>query len=70
MSGWKSCRNCGLEVCRNIVLGCEKPHTEPCDNWRKIPCRNCSGALSEPREHNGIMYRHCYSCHFEFEEVF
>ena len=29
-------------------------------------CR-CGGTLSEIREHNGKKYRHCYSCHFEFE---
>ena len=31
-------------------------------------CPKCGGALSEIREHNGKKYRHCYGCHFEFEE--
>lgn len=33
-----------------------------------IPCPSCGGILSEVREYNGIKYRHCYACHFEFEE--
>lgn len=45
--------------------------------WEKIgkdlfldvkSCPFCGGTLSEIREHNGKKYRHCYSCHFEFEE--
>ena len=32
------------------------------------PCQYCGGILSEIREHNSRKYRHCYACHFEFEE--
>ena len=32
-----------------------------------IPCPSCGGTLSEVRESKGKKYRHCYSCHFEFE---
>ena len=35
---------------------------------RKNKCQRCGGTLSEIREHNGRRYRHCYACHFEFEE--
>lgn len=31
-------------------------------------CPACGGILSRPREHDGILLRHCYSCHFEFKE--
>lgn len=64
----KSCNNCGFEVCRKSVL--RQPDTssiEPCEFWMKIPCQYCGGALSEIRA-NGK--RHCYACHFEFEDVF
>lgn len=30
-------------------------------------CPFCGGILSEVRERNGVKYRHCYSCNFEFE---
>ena len=35
---------------------------------RKRTCPKCGGLLSAVREHRGKRYRHCYSCHFEFEE--
>lgn len=31
-------------------------------------CRFCGGRLSTLRDYNGRRLRHCYSCHFEFEE--
>ena len=31
-------------------------------------CPSCGGDLSETRIQNGRRLRHCYSCHFEFEE--
>ena len=31
-------------------------------------CPKCHGILSDIRTHNGKKYRHCYACHFEFEE--
>lgn len=31
-------------------------------------CPFCHGTLSNPRHQNGRRLRHCYSCHFEFEE--
>ncbi len=65
MTDWKSCDNCGMfpltTYCR------EKTNAVICDYWKPIPCKRCGGALSEIREHNGKKYRHCYSCHFEFE---
>lgn len=42
--------------------------------WRRAHCIRlglcpfCLGALSEMRIQNGRRLRHCYSCHFEFEE--
>ena len=57
MTGWKSCGNCSRHHCN-------------CENlklWKPIPCPHCGGALSEIREHKGKKYRHCFSCHFEFE---
>lgn len=64
MSEWRSCDNCRIkERC--------KP-AEECLNksdpfwWLPIPCKNCGGALSEKRYHNGKAYRHCYACHAEF----
>ena len=68
MGDYKSCYNCGFGSCRFNVLSAPEPYTDPCDYWRKIPCPNCGGILSEAREHNGKKYRHCYSCHFEFPE--
>lgn len=61
----KSCNNCGFDVCRKSVLRQPDTSTEPCEFWRKIPCPYCGGALSEVRA-NGK--RHCFACHFEFEE--
>ena len=31
-------------------------------------CPFCHGRLSETRIQNGRRLRHCYSCHFEYEE--
>ena len=31
-------------------------------------CPYCHGVLSSTRIQNGRRLRHCYSCHFEFEE--
>ena len=63
MAIWKTCGNCnrsGTEYCdlchRTTVL------------WRAIYCEKCGGILSEVREHNDKKYRHCYACHFEYEE--
>lgn len=57
MSDYQSCRNCSRHHC----------HCENLALWKPIPCPSCGGILSEVREHNGKRYRHCYSCHFEFE---
>ena len=62
----KSCDNCGFNICREIVFRYYTPNTEPCSEWKKLPCPRCGGALSTTREHNGRKYRHCYSCHKEF----
>ena len=68
MSG-KSCENCEDQKCYVIMRRAGYDTTIPCDSdWQRIPCPKCGGALSETREHNGRRYRHCYSCHFEFEE--
>lgn len=57
MTEWRSCGNCSRHNCN-------------CENlklWKPIECSHCGGALSEIREHKGKKYRHCFSCHFEFE---
>jgi len=70
MDDWKSCDNC-----RSIVdpswCACRNCHDDEGNKdksmWEKIPCRRCSGALSEIRiDKDGRPYRHCYSCHGEF----
>ena len=30
-------------------------------------CPSCGGLLSEPRQFGEKKWRHCYSCHFEYE---
>jgi hypothetical protein len=65
MGDWKSCENCRDQECYEAQAGLFTEIT--CECWEPIRCR-CGGALSEIREHNGKRYRHCYSCHFEFEE--
>lgn len=61
MSGW-TCANCGLQntivcdVCFELI------------GWDKIKCPSCGGALSEIRTDGKRFWRHCFSCHFEFEE--
>lgn len=74
MSNYKSCGNCSSVSCSEKndpeLADAFKKLTGgyiPC-NWKKIPCPNCGGILSEIREHNGNLYRHCFSCHFEFNE--
>lgn len=64
---WKTCDNC-----INLY---DPYYCDRCldrDEWKPIPCPLCGGALSEVREHirprQQRMYRHCYSCHFEFKE--
>lgn len=63
MASWKSCKNC---------INLYDPYY--CDNcldrdeWEPIPRPLCGGILSDIREHNGKKYRHCYACHFEYEE--
>lgn len=32
-------------------------------------CPFCAGELSDWREHRGRRLKHCFACHFEFEEV-
>ena len=66
MTNWKSCDNCDNYLCYKHIVerGIE---TNVCIDWKPILCR-CGGVLSEIRENNGKKYRHCYSCHFEFEE--
>ena len=61
MSDWKSCDNC-IEKARHNCKG----YNGGCIDWKPIPCKNCGGALSEKRYHNGKAYRHCYACHAEF----
>lgn len=72
MSSWKSCENCAdKKICytiNGVYLSYKKQQLQfKCSNWRPMRCR-CGGALSTIREHNGKLYRHCYSCHFEFFE--
>ena len=65
-NSWKSCNNCS-----NMDCSWDRDEFffqfEICKRWKPMPCKNCGGALSKIREHNGKKYRHCYSCHFEFE---
>lgn len=68
MTDWKSCENCSNDDCPWNHDGAA------CNRWEPIRCR-CGGALSdilERKDKNGKVikrYRHCYSCHFEFEEA-
>ena len=68
MNDWKSCQNCSQQ-------NCKWHHIFPfyCGSWKPIPCKYCGGPLSEIREYRVgkyklKLYRHCYSCHFEFFE--
>lgn len=68
---YKSCGNCDLSEhgdCAAIpgltFWECARIY----QGWHPIPCPSCGGVLSEIREHEGKRYRHCYACHFEFEE--
>lgn len=64
------CSECGhiqyncwdLDNCDNFCHFCGA------DMRDSLRCKFCGGLLSEVREHNGKKYRHCFSCHFEFEE--
>lgn len=67
MKNWKSCDNCDNYQCYKHIVARGIKTEEPCSDWEPILCR-CGGTLSEIREHNGRKYRHCYACHFEFEE--
>lgn len=60
---YKSCGNCkwGDTKC-DLYLEIDGE----CMFWHQIPCPRCGGILSETREHKGVKYRHCYSCHAEF----
>ena len=40
-----------------------------CDEGRVYSCPFCGGKLSTIRKSEGREYRHCYSCHFEWEET-
>lgn len=51
--------HCGAEACDG-GSGYE-------DNRVRI-CRRCGGKLSTLRIQNGRRLRHCFSCHFDFEE--
>lgn len=68
MSDYKSCRNCAVIFCYDYRKEKGLDTTLNYADWRCIPCPSCGGILSEVREHNGKRYRHCYACHFEFEE--
>ena len=75
---WKTCGNCVRNRINRMVgeyLACGETHKYWCNHlsqemafWEQIPCPLCGGILSEIREHNGKKYRHCYACHFEYEE--
>ena len=68
MTDWRRCDNCFHfgKICSGGFV--EICITRKVSGWNPIPCKNCGGALSEIREHNGRRYRHCYACHFEFFE--
>ena len=61
---YKLCGNCNTRGTVECVL-CQGTG----ELWAKIPCPYCGGVLSELRQHNNRVYRHCFSCNFEFEEV-
>ena len=63
MSNWQTCDNC-----IGSTIECKPGRKDACYMWYQISCPLCGGALSEVREHNGKKYRHCYACHFEYEE--
>lgn len=66
---YESCDNCGDRKCSEQLAKTGHDMTIPCiHDWKPMPCPSCGGILSEAREHNGKRYRHCYACHFEFEE--
>lgn len=67
MASWKKCGNCRFNE------NCDEEDRHLCENtgrpfWREMPCPLCGGILSDVREHDGIRYRHCFACHFEFKE--
>lgn len=66
MSDWKSCENCEDQHCYSLMKMEGLTVESACIDWKPLRCR-CGGALSTTRYHNGKPYRHCYSCHFEFE---
>lgn len=66
MASWKSCGNCMRNTKCPYWVFCEDKRSYMIA-WEPIPCLLCGGILSEVREHNGKKYRHCFSCHFEFE---
>ena len=65
----KACDNCGKVKCREsqIKNGADITTETNCDYWSKLPCEFCGGMMSVTRGHNGKLYRHCFSCHFESE---
>ena len=70
---WKTCDNCyEKRACDCMSLFPKECRLYGLKYWKPIPCPFCGGALSEVREHirprQQRMYRHCYSCHFEFKE--
>lgn len=67
MSNWQSCGNCRRNTKCPYWVFCEDKRSYMIA-WEPIPCPLCGGILSEVREHNGMKYRHCYACHFEYEE--
>lgn len=56
----RSCGNCRMQF-HNCLWDCRG------EFWRRIPCPSCGGILSEIRTNGERPYRHCYSCHFEYE---
>lgn len=67
MASWKTCGNCSRNTKCPYWVFCEDKRSYMIA-WEPIPCPLCGGILSEIREHNGEKYRHCYACHFEYEE--
>ena len=59
-------RNCNLILREDLFPEEDDPEGQQQPTVQR--CRFCGGRLSEIRTHNGLRYRHCFSCHFEFEE--
>ena len=59
-AGWKTCKQAADLIDQ---LQAEKDAEKAKKHY--LHCPHCGGRLSEPMD----GYRHCYSCHFEYEVI-